>query len=483
MSTPNTPSDDSNVGPNSSPDASPNSGPNSGSNASPITGSNTGGLLTETDFQDTAKLSPAILLALVLVIGAGFFLVDHSFNASTYFRKVHALELEANRTADRIESVNLVTTPMRLLLGGLGVWCLFNAPRSNLRWGGMILFAFLMYGAYIGISLSWSVNAKVTIQKCVVFYMMAVAAFGLARWVSLQDLAKIFSIICLCYIFGGLVIEILLGNFRPHLPDYRFVGTAHPNSLAAYGTVCCLAAPVFTPRGKSISYLTIAMVVVGIAVLLATKSRTTLAGMVFAVLATRFITFKPNNRIFGVAFMLLLFVGFGMFLSASRNSTWNAMGDLMAMGRTDDVGSLTGRLPLWEELGTSIEKRPVFGHGYLAYWEKERIEYLSDILGWEIPHGHNMYLDVLIDGGVVGLSLFLLFFIVSLSVAFGRYLKYRDIGVAFVFGMLLFALIHGSAESLFKLPTYLQFIIVATTLRLGALPNAPLEFETEDAPA
>lgn len=433
--------------------------------------------LAEAAYQDTSSAKPMVLLFFVLILGAGFFLVDHSFNASTYFKKVHNLELEANRTADRIETVNLVSTPMRILLGGLGMWCLFNAPRNNLRWGGMILFSFLMYICYLALSLGWSVNPRVTAQKFLVFSMMSIAAYGLARRLSLQDLAKIFSIVCLFYIFGGLAIEILLGNFKPHLPDYRFVGTAHPNSLAAYGTVCCLAAPVFTRRGDSISYITIAMVIIGIMVLLATKSRTTLAGLIFAVLATRFITFKPNNRIFGVSFVLLLFVGLGMFLSVSRSSTWDAMGDTMAMGRTEDVGSLTGRLPLWEELGTAIKKRPVFGHGYLAYWEKERIEYLSDILGWEIPHGHNMYLDLLLDGGVVGLSLFLFYLMVSLVVAFSRYLKHRDIGVAFIFGMLLFSLIHGSGESLFKLPTFLLFIIVTCTLRLGMLPRGPIASE------
>lgn len=441
-----------------------------------------GDYLTGVEYQDTPTLKPWTLLLFVLVIAAGFFLVDHSLNASTYFRKVHALETEANRTADRIEAVNLVSTPMRLMLGCLGIWFLFNAPRNNLRWGGLILFCYLLYAFYLGLSVTWSVNPKFTLQKLVVFSMMSVAAFGLARRLSLQDLAMIFSLVCACYLFGGLVIEILLGNFRPHMPDYRFVGTAHPNSLAAYGTVCCLAAPVFTKRGSSVSYLTIGMVVLGILVLLATKSRTTLAGLIFAVLATRMVTFKPSNRIFGVSLVSLMFVAFGMFLSVAPNSTWNSMGGALAMGRTEDVGSLTGRLPLWEELWRAIEKKPVFGHGYLAFWEKDRIELLFDLLGWEVPHGHNMYLDLLIDGGIIGLSLFMMFLLVSLAVSFGRYLKHRDIGVAFVFGLLLFAMVHGTGESLFKLPTFLLFILVTTTLRLGALPRGPILKQVPDQP-
>ena len=433
--------------------------------------------LNESAYHDLPTVSPKTLLFFVLAIGACFFLVDHSFRASSYFKKVQNLELEANRTADRIEAVNLVSTPMRLLLGGLGVYFLFNTPRNNLRWGGMILFAFGMYFAYLSMSMAWSVNFKVTAQKLVVFGMMSVASYGLARRLSLQDLAKVFSLVCLCYIFGGLVIEIALGNFKPYLPDYRFVGTSHPNSLAAYGTVCCLAAPVFTKRGESFSYITIAMVIIGITVLLATKSRTTLAGLMFAVLSTRFITFKPKNRIFGVSFMLLLFALFGIFLSVSRSSTWNAMGGAMAMGRTEDVGSLTGRLPL---MGRAWDFDPKAAYlsamATLAYWEKDRIEYLSDILGWEIPHGHNMYLDLLLDGGIVGTEPL---FVLSFNVAV-RFVQTLFEGTAIsesrlCFGMLLFALdsrVRRIAVQATNVFCCLSF--VTTTLRLGMLPNGPI---------
>jgi O-antigen ligase len=137
----------------------------------------------------------------------------------------------------------------------------------------------------------------------------------------------------------------------------------------------------------------------------------------------------------------------------------------MAMGRTEDVSSLTGRLPLWEELLRSIGDRPFVGHGYLAFWEKEKIDYLSALLKWEIPHGHNMYLDVLLDGGYIGLALFLLIFVVSLYVTFRRVIVNYDRDVSIVFGLLVFALVHGFAESLFKLPTFLSFMLVTLLMR------------------
>ena len=307
-------------------------------------------------------------------------------------------------------------------------------------------------------------------RKLLVLAVMIAAALGFARHASLHDIITVFTLVCLAYIAIGLLVEIALGNFKPYRSEYRFFGTCHPNSLAAYGTICCLAAPIFSRHKPQLSALSWTLIAIGVIVLLATKSRTTLAGMIFAVLATRFITFKPNQRLLGISLVILCFLGAGFALALSRPSTWTDAGDTMAMGRTDDVTSLTGRLPLWEELYRSIKEEPFFGHGYLAYWQKKRVEYLSDLLKWEIPHGHNMYLDVLLDGGIFGLIAFLIFYLTTLVVSFGRYLKHRDIGVAFVFGMVVFALVHGFAESLFKLPTFLMFIVVTVSLRLSMLP-------------
>ena len=130
---------------------------------------------------------------------------------------------------------------------------------------------------------------------------------------------------------------------------------------------------------------------IGIITLVMTKSRTTLAGFCFAGLATLFITFKPNNRVFAISLYLLAFVIVGFFLTLSRGNVRADVASKLAMGRTKDVTTLTGRLPLWELLGEAIQEKPIMGYGYLAFWDKDRIEFLSDQLKWEIPHGHNMY--------------------------------------------------------------------------------------------
>ena len=428
------------------------------------------------DFEGLSTNRLIMLAAVCVALLIGFFAIDHSPRASTYFRFDADFIDSENRTADRVESVNLITAPVRLFLGVIGIGFFMLPARGRLGWGGAITFVLGLYLSYLGMSFFWSINQQVTLHKFIVLFCFGLAAAGLARQFSMGELVFLFVAACVSYITIGVLTEIVLGNFTPHKADYRFVGTCHPNTLAVYGTICCLAAAVYFGRRPALDPWLIALFAIGFITLLATKSRTTLAGFIFALITVRFLTFRAEYRMFASSMVVLGMLAGGLFLALSRSNVRSGLAGSMAMGRTEDVSSLTGRLPLWEELLKSISERPLFGHGYLAFWEKEKIDYLSALLKWEIPHGHNMYLDVLLDGGGVGLTLFLLIFVVSLAITFRRVIVNYDREVAIVFGLLVFALVHGFGESLFKLPTFLSFILVTLLLRTAFTDAATKRF-------
>ena len=337
------------------------------------------------------------------------------------------------------------------------------------------MFSMAAYFCYCGASVLWSIEPKLTVLKMGSFTFFALAAIGMSRRLDLSELTIVFTSVCLIYIVVGLVAEILCGNFTPTSGDYRFVGTCHPNILGGYAAVCCIGAGVYSENRKRVSLTTMLFFAIGVVTLLMCKSRTSLFGVVFALIAIRGITLKPGTRFFAIMLLtVFLVIGMGYFaFSGGRGRT--KAGSVAAMGRTENTSTLTGRIPLWEELVESIEERPMMGHGYLAFWSKDQVERLASIFNWEIPHGHNMYIDVLLDGGAIGLFLFLTVFGVSLVVSFRHYFEHREIGSAFVFGLTLFVLIHGIGESLFKLHTYLSIIFVTSLLRLGSLA----EFESK----
>ncbi len=422
-----------------------------------------------------------IRLLYIVSITIAFWFIDHDLKSAEDYEFRNEYRGIHNRTADRVENINQYSTLARMALGGFAVACLLVVPNSaKLRWKSPLLILFAAWVIFNFSSTLWSVNPKVTVLKLGSLFFFLVAAVSIARRLELHEQAIVFSGVCAIYILIGFLVEIRAGTFEPLSNDFRFVGTCHPNILGGYGSVCCLAAPSFSHGRKRIGFWTIAFFSLGILALVLTKSRTSLFGLVFALAAIRSITLRPGTRFIALACMTILAIVLAGYFAMSGGKTKSSVGNVAAMGRTEDMGSLTGRLPLWEQLLKSVEEHPILGHGYLAFWDKDRVETLSQILNWEIPHGHNMYIDVLIDGGVVGLGLFLTIILTGLVISFRRYFQYRDIGVAFVFGLTLFVIVHGIGESLFKLHTFLSLIFFTSLIRLGSMPPDSQETSNDD---
>ncbi|MGI2902620.1 O-antigen ligase family protein [Tolypothrix sp. VBCCA 56010] len=74
--------------------------------------------------------------------------------------------------------------------------------------------------------------------------------------------------------------------------------------------------------------------------------------------------------------------------------------------------SLTGRTPIWGYALTRLMERPLLGYGRGAFWAPnsqyavEAGQAISS--GWIAPHAHNGFVDLALDVGLIGLSLFLI---------------------------------------------------------------------------
>lgn len=74
--------------------------------------------------------------------------------------------------------------------------------------------------------------------------------------------------------------------------------------------------------------------------------------------------------------------------------------------------TLTGRTLIWGSALTRLIDRPLFGFGYGAFWaptSRYALEASRALgTGWTPPHGHNGFVDLVLDFGVIGLSLFVI---------------------------------------------------------------------------
>jgi exopolysaccharide production protein ExoQ len=413
----------------------------------------------------------------VFVLMFCYWNIDHDWNRSVNYADADEglYDGSENSTADRLGKVNPMSTASRLLLAGWGGLCFFSRRSSTINWNSPLLWASLFFGSLLCLSLFWSIQFRHTLFKLTVLVAVVVSAIGFASRFPVRQLLEIICFVCIFFIGIGVLSEIVLGTFRPWRGAYRFIGTSHPNTLAIFAAFLCLSARLFLRQGKS-QWFAILIVAIGVGVLLLAKSRTTLGGVLAAMLVTQIVSVRGSNRIYlltGGVFAMGVIALASLFLNQQATGQ---LGSAVAMGRTEDVTSLTGRLPLWQELLHSINKRPMLGYGYLAYWDANRVEYLSDIFKWEIPHGHNAYLDVCLDVGVLGLGVCFVWLITALVESLSLYQSTNRIEYAIIFGLVVFAMVNGFGESLFKLPTFHLFALLCF---MGSLVFAQPSYEQE----
>jgi O-antigen ligase len=62
-----------------------------------------------------------------------------------------------------------------------------------------------------------------------------------------------------------------------------------------------------------------------------------------------------------------------------------------------------------------IEKRPWLGYGYQAFWRagKSEAESIWQAVGWEPPHAHNGFLELLLIFGWLGTSIYMVGFFLT----------------------------------------------------------------------
>jgi putative inorganic carbon (HCO3(-)) transporter len=142
----------------------------------------------------------------------------------------------------------------------------------------------------------------------------------------------------------------------------------------------------------------------------------------------------------------------------------------------------SGRLPIWRETWSMIRDSPFFGHGFGSY-PGLISQYRQGPTGLAFAHAHSDYLEVLAEGGIVGLSI-----VASWLFLFGRRLwrslllivdpEKRRRTVAAAVAILSVAL-HSTVDFGLRIPAvavafiFVVVIFVRTTEPLSAGQDAP----------
>jgi exopolysaccharide production protein ExoQ len=405
-----------------------------------------------TTFRTTsAGASWAARCAAAAVVVMSFWFVGHSLNESKVI--ADEVELGPDRAENRVAVQAAETTTSSavgyFLLGGVGGAILLSTPLGRIRWNYGLLLLCAIYTGWCATSILWSTDPMQSFRKISIVALVMAAALAAAAKFELEDLAWVMVLSLTFFVGLGVLAEAAHGTLRPWKSLYRFCGTVHPNDQGVQCAMLALAAAFAVPQRLERRWWMRALFALALGGLWFTKSRTTLAAFLVAAAVGLIMKSRGVQRWLVLSTCLTLMCLGGIASSFVSVSSVDETASVAAMGRTKDVNSLTGRLPLWEELWKAVHKRPMLGYGFGGFWDGKNTLKYSEMLHWHIPHGHNSYLDIILNTGAVGLVLYLAWLLATIAVCVVRYERHGRSGQLFALCLCVFAIVHGVSESKF----------------------------------
>ena len=345
-------------------------------------------------------------------------------------------------------------------LGGVGgLLFLFGGESQSKRGSFQLWMMMALVALGIG-SLAWSTDVELTFRRLVITTLVIAGCWGMGKTWRTMDLVHMVLLLSAIFAVTGIAAEIAFGTFLSPI-NYRFSGFLHPNRQAlSCGLLVLAALTMKTKTGNGIYW---GLAAFAYFLLVMTGSRGGVLACGVAAVFYLMVASPSSWRMAWFSMGGILLGGFLLFVALDPTSgDW--LETLAKMGRNDpqaDPKSLTGRLPIWNQIVSDILERPVLGYGYASYWSAERVLRMSYIHDWEFSNAHSNYLEMMLALGIVGLVLCLL----TVFAVFGRGLRLyagtHDLGLLFILSVFVMAMISGLVESIFVSVGY-EYIVWMT---------------------
>ena len=410
--------------------------------------------------------SRALLWLIAIFVGGVFFVVDHQWHFQSSEEFLSASEDQISTYTNDGNSLRRFSFMGLLLLGG----SLIAGSRKPFHLDGNLPWIAIALATWAGLSLVWSADFGISFRRLVVISSCGIAALGVAARTTPRQLCQIAVFLIAGYALIGVCSELTSGGFGGS--EYRFAGTTHPNSQGIQLAILCLGAAslAWDDRRGRVAYLLLLAVAFGL--LLLTKSRTSLIAILAAFAAPSFFSMSTSKRVMFASVGFWLLAMGALFLQAVSARSASSITSVVLLGRNEQVGSFTGRVPLWSELLRYVELRPWFGYGFRAFWNPDRMDEIAAELVWVVPHAHCAYLDIVLSLGLIGGAMAVVLVLVSLHRASREYGSRPSAGTRFILGLLVLAAVQGCFESTFIEPKFASFVALCALMQLSFLRQA-----------
>jgi O-antigen ligase len=319
--------------------------------------------------------------------------------------------------------------------------------------------------ALVLLSFIWSEFPSFTLSETRDVLMMTSFGLYFATRFNLKEQVQLVA----CTLLIGSILSTIFALAFPalgiHISDHpgAWKGVyGHKNSL---GSMMVLSSLTFflLPKESSILYKWCGFIFSLILMILSTSK----TSLVLSILLLLIIMFYKNFHWKGKISVIFIDIGI-LILGCVAVLVFTYWVELITGLGKDPT--LTGRTPLWGATLARLMERPLLGYGRGAFWAPKSqyaIEAGQAIgSGWVPPHGHNGFLDLALDVGLIGFSLFLMSYFTSFARALKRSYATKNLEELWPLAYLTFLAMNNVTESclLYQANVYwVLFITVCLT--------------------
>jgi exopolysaccharide production protein ExoQ len=324
----------------------------------------------------------------------------------------------------------------------IGVAAQNSSRLSRLTWPSHIVWLFVCV-AFAVASAAWSVKPAFTVTRCIQL-MMLVSSIALTPLLATARSTDMMRTLFYCCALG-VVLNTLFGTGSFNGDAASGSGyqgfMSSKNNLGQFAAIAVLMSVYEMTHRGSRRVLGLIFAVLSFMLLVRSSSKTSTALVYLSpALAGLMLALNKTARISAVACLSILMVLCVIFR--------NDLGQTIFHDPT-----FTGRTSIWAFVGSEIDRRPLLGWGFLAFWltGPDSVALVDGApYGWvaRMPHSHNGYVDIVLQLGYVGLACLIM--LISTTVLAVERIAKRDRARSWLLlSMIIFIMFNNHLESSF----------------------------------
>jgi exopolysaccharide production protein ExoQ len=263
----------------------------------------------------------------------------------------------------------------------------------------------LLAASLLLVSALWSIEPRLTFTQGTAYFFVVVGAIGLAQTIDRDELMDLVSWTCALSAVASLLWQFVLfpaPAFNGIEPDFAGI-FSQKNVLGlvmAAGVLGALHSVRIREKGR-LRYICMIALCTVVAHLSRSSTSVVAIGTLLCLDLLGRLYFKG-----GAARATSIFLFIGFFLAV----VFFSLNEDLILEFLGKDPTMTGRTIMWSFVIDNIYEKPLLGWGYPAvFWSggNPAAAQIAQVMNWTSPNAHNGLLELLLDIGIVGTSLFL----------------------------------------------------------------------------